>query len=316
MTQCLVVMYHYVRDRSAGPESEIRGLDVATFERQLDHLQEALAPIDWPMLVAMQTGRVKLDEPTFLLTFDDGLSDHADVVAPILEARGLRGVFFVSTGMLVDRVMAAAHMVHLLLCRLETSDLMAAIRERVREAGIDPSDVEQRDGGVGRGAYAYESADRAVLKQLLTFGLPIGLRNEIVSSLFAEHVGDPAEFASRWYMDWESIATMTVAGHTIGGHGHVHEPLLRLSPTEQSRDMSHCASVLREGLGPGIRPFSYPFGSVDSELARRCGACGFVNGFTTVRGWVGHRDGAHQLCRVDTIHVDSFLEKELACLRP
>ncbi len=315
MSQCLVVMYHYVRDRHNGPESAIRGLDVATFEQQLDILCDTLKPIDWSTLVAWQTGRVSIDAPTFLLTFDDGLSDHAEVVAPVLEERGLRGVFFVSTAMLVDRVMATAHQIHLLLCHMDAEDLSTQVRQRAIDAGVNQEELLAADDDAHRRAYAYESADRAALKRLLTYGLPIELRNDIVASLFAENVGDSADYAARWYMNWEAIATMRRDGHTIGGHGHVHEPLLRLSPEDQQRDMARCVAVLRDGLGPGVRPFSYPFGSVDWDLARRCGACGFVNGFTTVRGWVGQRDHAHQLSRVDTIHVDSFLEKELACLR-
>lgn len=314
MSRCLAVMYHYVRDRANGAESAIRGLDVATFERQLDLLQETLTPIDWPTLVAWQTGRVRLDQPTFLLTFDDGLADHAEVVAPILESRGLRGVFFVSTGMLINRVMATAHIVHLLLCYVPVDVLISAVRTRAVEAGVNLSDIASDDSGLKQ-AYSYETEDRATLKRLLTFGLPIALRDEIVASLFSEHVGDASTVASRWYMDWEAIAKLTQSGHTIGGHGHVHEPLMRLTEHEQLRDMKQCNAILREGLGPGVRPFSYPFGSVDSNIARRCGECGFVNGFTTVRGWIEASEDAHRLSRVDTIHVDSFLEKELACLR-
>ncbi len=315
MSRCLAVMYHYVRDRGKSPESGIRGLDVGTFERQLDVLQGAMTPIDWPALVAWRTGRVRVDEPTFLLTFDDGLSDHAEVVAPILESRGLRGVFFVGTGTLTGRVPATAHMVHLLLCHVAVDELMAAVRARAIEAGVELAGATKSDGGVAKKIYAYETPERAELKWFLTYGLPIGLRDEIVGSLFAERVGDVGEFASRWYMNWESVSHLECSGHTIGGHGHVHEPLMRLTEVEQSRDMGRCAAVLREGLGPGVRPFSYPFGSVDGKIARRCGDCGFVNGFTTQRGWIEASGDAHRLSRVDTIHVDSFLEKELACLR-
>lgn len=45
----------------------------------------------------------------FILTFDDATADHAKVAAPLLEARGLRGVFFIPTAKLdqPDRMTSA-----------------------------------------------------------------------------------------------------------------------------------------------------------------------------------------------------------------
>ncbi|MFQ5590589.1 MAG: hypothetical protein ACE5HE_05455, partial [Phycisphaerae bacterium] len=89
--QCLVVMYHYVHDPESSKCANVAGLTVSAFAAQLDELTRTLSPTDWPSLYACLQGRGSLPRRSFLLTFDDGLADHADVVLPMLEERGLHG---------------------------------------------------------------------------------------------------------------------------------------------------------------------------------------------------------------------------------
>ncbi len=312
--RCLTVMYHYVRDRSGTPESAIRGLDEGSFEKQLDLLCDRLTPIDWPALLAWRAGRRTIPEKSVLLTFDDGLLDHAGVVFPILEKRGLRAVFFVQTAALVDGRMDASHQIHLLMCRLGVDGLASAVTGWLTQEEPRWQTRYPVDHVAAERVYHYEAPECAGLKHLLTNVLPIGLRDRLLGELFSRHVGDPREYAARWYLGFDQLSAMQGAGHTIGGHGHTHEPFGRLSPTEQARDMAMCSTVLSERLGNSARPMSYPYGVCDDDIARRCAFSGFVNGFTTEQGWISAFDDAHRLRRVDTINVDAFLEREFTCV--
>ena len=53
-----------------------------------------------------------------LLTFDDGLRDHAEFVLPALQARGLFGLFYVCSGPAMAGRILDVHKVHLALGRL------------------------------------------------------------------------------------------------------------------------------------------------------------------------------------------------------
>ncbi len=164
--------------------------------------------------------------------------------------------------------------------------------------------------------YHYETPDRARVNYLLAYVLPFELRDRMVDALFRRHVGDPEAFARKWYLNLGQIRMLEATGHTIGGHGFAHVPLLRLSPAEQAIELSPSAAVIRDALGPRPRPFSYPFGSVDEAVARQCADAGFVHGFTTVPGWVRVGDHHHLLGRVDTIAVERFLERQELCALP
>jgi peptidoglycan/xylan/chitin deacetylase (PgdA/CDA1 family) len=311
--RCLTVMYHYVRDRADTAESGIMGLNVADFESQLDNLCSSMRPIDWPTFTAWRAGHETLDEDAFLLTFDDGLSDHAEIVAPILESRGLRGVFFVQTGVLAGGVMDVAHSIHLLLCRMGTKALHRAATDWLRANLHDEQNWANDQDAAARAVYHYETQERANLKFLLTDRLPLDVREAMVSELFARVVGSSAACARHWYMGWEALGQLQSSGHTIGGHGHRHVPYVRIGGNDRFRDMQRCATVLAEGLGETDRPFSYPYGSFDDDVARRCASAGFVNGFTTQPNNIGVDTDAYRLGRVDTIYVDAQLERDFAC---
>lgn len=320
-TTVMVVMYHYVRDDeslprpgSPGPHNGIRGLSTREFTAQIDRLCREMEPTDWPAVFSWLSGRGQLPARSFLLTFDDGLADHAEAAASILESRGLRGVFFVPGAVLAAHRMLSAHALHLLVSTLGDDNLITDLLEWLEQT--DPQtdwsaqfQAGTHDAGVAR-VYDYESPRRARLKFFVNMELPIPLRVAAIESLFERHIGSSSRWARHWYLGWNDLVRMQAAGHTIGGHGFSHEPYGRLTPGEIRQDVSRCSIVLRDGLGPDLRPFSYPFGSTSGPVFDACREAGFVHAFTTQRQWLSR--GAHpmQLPRFDTIYVESALSRE------
>jgi len=320
-------MYHYVHDRDPPMSEGVRGLTVAEFTAQINRLCRELEPIDWPRFHAWtrreqgrrgdQRGNASEPGPRyFLLTFDDGLADHANIVAPLLEARGLHGVFFIPGVVLTEHRMLPAHAIHLLLSTIGPTRLERELMKYIDVRHPDSDWLRRLNEREAVRMYHYEPPDRARLKFLLTMTLPIDVRNRAVEELFERHVGSSRRWAKEWYVSWDQLAAMGEAGHTIGGHGFAHEPLLRWTEPERCKDLRRAAAVLREGLGSDLRPFSYPYGSVNEGVAKDCRLAGFAQAFTTRRDWARQNDEAMLLPRVDTIDVDTFLRKETLCIVP
>ncbi len=312
-TRVLTVMYHYVRDRAGTDDAGIRGLDAPAFCRQLDLLYSQLDPITWPRFRAWRNGQALLPDPCLLLTFDDGLADHAEVVAPILESRGLRGLFFVPGRVLAGGWLDPAHQVHLLQARLGDERFAEAVQAWLRQHAADECGPHAIDEAAAQRVYHYETPERARIKYLLTYALPLLVRARLVDDLCCRHVGEPAELARQWYLSADQVRALDAAGHTVGGHGMFHLPLLRLAPMEQELELRRSAAALDDLLGPGPRPFSYPLGSVDAGVARRCAAAGFVHAFTTCPEWIGRGADDHLLGRADTIEVEELLARSELC---
>lgn len=320
--RCLVVMYHYVHDTDPLPRSAslatpkgIHGLTSEKFETQLDRLCRTLEPIDWPHLYAWTQGRANLPDRCFLLTFDDGLADHARTVAPILKARGLRGVFFVPGAILVAQRLLTVHAVHLLLSILDERTLERELVDRLES--LDRRDLwDALDDSAAASLYHYETPGRARIKFFVNVLLPPDMRDSIIHPLFERHIGSLSRWAGHWYLGWDDLIELQAVGHTIGGHGYAHEPYSTMTPEARGRDLRRCAAVLRNGLGPDVRPLSFPLGRFDHDICAACRGAGFAHAFTTQPAWLTAGSDVLRLPRLDTIAVDAALDAEASpCLR-
>lgn len=314
-SRCLVVMYHYVHDRFNGADRVhptgrgVRSISIADFESQLDCLSRRLEPTDWTQLDEHLEGRKSLPPQTFLLTFDDGLREHAEIVAPILERRGLRGLFFIPGSTLSGDHMLTAHCIHLLLEELGESRLEATLNESLSDASTANS-LSGEDDAQARRIYHYESPSTARLKYLINMKLPLEVRAAVVIRLFESHLGPQTDWSQRWYMDADLVRALNARGHAIGGHSFAHEPYGRLKESVLASDARQCCSALRSILGPGSRPFAYPFGSVQPAAASCLENAGFSAAFGTTSHWLDPSAARFNLPRVDTIHVGVTLEND------
>ena len=87
------------------------------FEEQLRFFSAHFVSAGLEELVVLQSGRWKEEKPGLILSFDDGLRSHADVVAPILEKYGFNGWFMVPVGFVdapeaEQRRYAGVHHIH------------------------------------------------------------------------------------------------------------------------------------------------------------------------------------------------------------
>lgn len=310
----VAVMYHYVRDRFDGPAARIRGLSRAALAEQLDELCRSLEPMRWEDALRSERLPQGALRRSFLLTFDDGLSDHFDVVAPVLEERGLRGVFFVPARAVAERRMLPAHQLHLLLAQLGAEALQTRVERWLRDRAPDCGDLAPAERVVAATTYGYEAPALAALKYRIHYALPVQLRNRMLDELFAAEFGEDSPWAERWYLTAAQAVELERRGHAVGGHGYSHDPLHRMTPARQRSDIERCAQWLDEVLGHKARPFSYPFGGFDKGVAKCCAELGFAGAFTTQPGWNEAEQLRYEFRRVDTIHLTAFLREEVPCL--
>lgn len=338
---CLVITYYYVRENNTKDDAtrDIRadarkdvervsadlstgssaGPTVRQFAEQLDFLAQRMEPIDWPHFFAWMAGRQSVPRRCFLLTFDDGLVDPMRTALPVLEQRGLRGVFFVPGAVLTSRQLLPTHALNALFGVAKVDVLEHEVLAYVKEHDTTATNWEilleqaapgkpYRDEALLRHVSTTEEWLRCVrLRFLLTAMLPDHLRHGAVRTLFSRHIGSPEQCADRWYLSWEDLVSLEAKGHTIGAHGFGHLPYTQLTGSRCSNDLYEAAAVLRSGLGPDIRPLSYPCGEFDDETCEACRRAGFAQGFTCECGWVERESDPFRLPRVDRLRVPEVL---------
>ena len=262
-TQLHVVMYHYVRDLPNTRFPAIKGMLTRDFEAQVESLAGRYEMATLESALDFLAGSYLPRRDLCLLTFDDGFKDHYTDVLPILAQRGIQGLFFVVTSCVEEHKVLPVHKNHFLMAALGFEEYRDGVLKCLAELSADTStDV---DMATAQRTYRWDTPEVAALKYLLNFRLEEDLRDRLLDMLFAQHLGDEAEFSHQLYLSWEEAREMQSAGQLIGGHTHTHVPLARLDDERQRADLEKCACILRERVSPQtLWPFSYPYGKSDT----------------------------------------------------
>jgi peptidoglycan/xylan/chitin deacetylase (PgdA/CDA1 family) len=281
-----VVMYHYVRDLAASPFPGLKALDLAVFQAQVEALARQYEMANLESALAFLRGDYVPARPQCLLTFDDGLKEHLTVVAPILARLGIAGLFFIPTQAPDGQRVFGVHKNQFLLAALG----IAQYRQRCLEllAQLTPEPLPTVDQERAAATYRWDTPQVAAFKYLLNFALPASLRDQVIDRLFAETLGDEAEFARGLYLDWNEVQALQDLGMIVGGHTHTHQALASLDDQARGRELATCQCLLAEHLRPqDLWPFCYPWGKAhtfnDQSIAQLAGL-GYACSFTSEAG--------------------------------
>jgi len=305
----LLVNYHYVRDPAAYRHPGIHPLAPEAFAAQVDRLLDRLHPATPAEVEAFAAGR-PLPRPAFFLTFDDGLIEHGGIVPEILEARGLRGAFFVCSRPLEEGRAVGVHRTHWLRATAEPArfreELLARLPAEWRRLE-DDAETRRASAEVNR----YDPPEIARLKYLMNFRLPYDVLDAATADMLAERGVAEADFCREMYLDAAAVARLAAAGHVVGSHGHTHRPLSRLSPEERRADLARNLACLGRLSGRPVEWLSYPWGndwSIPDDAAELCRDLGFRLAITLKRAWNRGGEAACLLNRVNTNEVDALIE--------
>jgi peptidoglycan/xylan/chitin deacetylase (PgdA/CDA1 family) len=271
---CILVLgYHRISD--VGENSLYHPIDSASpavFEAQVRFLRDRFhlpASETWPDLLA---GRVALQEPTAILTFDDGYRDNFDRALPILEALGVPAGFFLATDFLesprlfwwdhVASVVKQTHVPRLVLDAPEPLDLDLHRTER--------SQV------LARVIAAFWRAERpddpSVLEHL---------------AQRAEVAIDATALAAGLFLTWDEVRALAAAGMGIGSHTHTHRSLGHLPEEDQRRELAESRQILERHLGRAVTTLAYPYGGagdISDQTKRLAREAGYEVAFALRRG--------------------------------
>jgi peptidoglycan/xylan/chitin deacetylase (PgdA/CDA1 family) len=249
------VMYHYVRP---GGEDlpHFAYLSLTDFQRQLDDFARNYGFVGRDAFVRWVNGDQAPDG--VLLTFDDGLREHAEFVLPALLSRGLFGIFYVPSGPATTGRILDVHKVHLALGRLGSTAALAWLQAHAPEHLLT-----EAESGSAISHYGHQSSDETTkyLKWLFNWGLSAAERQAVLDGLF-EHAfaGTPPRWQD-FYLDEGALRDLSDAGMGVGAHGHSHAVSARLSPERQQEEVAlSCTFVERNG-GSRQWGYCYPYGS-------------------------------------------------------
>ncbi len=237
---------HIVADTPNPLTAEIyRAPTIAEFRQSLDFLQERFEFVSLPEVVAhFRDGAPLPDYPAFL-SFDDGLRETADVIAPILKARGIPATFFATARAMDNRYLFYGH---------RRSYLLTSIRI----SGISP-------------------ASRGAIGAVLGLSGPEPSAESICQALrrFSVHLPDDCarvdECATAMKVDWQDVLNaerpfltaqqaraLQSDGFSLGAHGTDHTKFAHLDDTDRRRDLRRSLDFMADTFGLDDIAFAFP----------------------------------------------------------
>jgi len=240
------VFGHIVSDARNPFTAEIyQAPTVPEFRQALDFLQENFEFVTLADVVAHFRDGLPLPDYPVFLSFDDGLRETADIIAPILKARAIPATFFITARALGNRYLFYGH---------RRSYLLTSIRT----AGIAP-------------------ASRGPIGALLALSEPEPSEETICQALrrLSVHLPDDCvrmdECADALGVNWPEVLdaerpfltegrgkALLSDGFSLGAHGIDHTKFAHLGETDRRRDLRRSLDFMAEAFGLDDIAFAFP----------------------------------------------------------
>jgi peptidoglycan/xylan/chitin deacetylase (PgdA/CDA1 family) len=204
------------------------------FKADLDFLLQHFAPLGVKDFMELSRADSAPPKPSFLLSFDDGLSEFYDVIAPILLQKGVPAICFLNSAFIDNRD---------LFYRYKASLLVDAIMR-------SPALVEQiipLTGSIGdmkKHILSISYSERAQLDQIA----------EAIGSSFANYLSE-----QKPYLTSEQIVELKNKGFYFGAHSVDHPEYQYLNLEEQIRQTKESVEYVCNTFSLDYKLFSFPF---------------------------------------------------------
>lgn len=238
--------YHMVSDEAIAHVSHLyRYRSAGEFTADVEFFCRHYRPIALEEFLAAVRANGRPPARSFLLTFDDGFREMHDVVAPILKAKGVPAVFFLTSASVDNRALIFHQKISLLIAALRapgaTAAMGAQVSRRLAEAGMVGDDAVSQLKGV-------DYAHRAVLDAC----------GEICDVDFARYLAEQQP-----YLTSEQVRGLLADGFAVGAHSVDHPRYGDLPLAEQLTQTRDSMRFLQERFGPQPRAFAFPHHDTD-----------------------------------------------------
>lgn len=232
-------VYHLISDENP---AHIRHLypvrRLATFEKDLDFILKYWDPVDVHQVQEHVLGDRPLDRNRVLFSFDDGLREFHDVIAPIFRKKGIPAICFLNSDFIDNRRLFFRYKVSLLIDLLLTN-----------ETAIDKSRMFFEE---------YQLAGHDLASQLRSIQYD---KQHLVDELAALVGYDFDHYLQHQspYLTSAQIKALIDQGFHFGSHSIDHPEYRWISEAEQLRQTQDSTKQVCDAFKLDYRHFAFPF---------------------------------------------------------
>jgi peptidoglycan/xylan/chitin deacetylase (PgdA/CDA1 family) len=296
--------YHMVSDVQVPHVRHYDFLATDEFERDLQDLERRFTYISYEQLVERRSKQEYGPSNSLCLTFDDGFSECASLVRPILLHHGASCIFFVITDLIDNRAVFLETKASLCVdavLRSPIDEVEAISRDLDLEGQLSTAEMTYRDNVPPQMAKKWQKFEPR-LRPLLVWLLTIRPTDApLLEELCLRLKIDAGEYVEtvRPYLSTDQILQLRSDGFAIGAHSCSHRLLQQLPLAEAEREIVESCRVIHELTGQPSVPFAFPYfgGNLDrSWLAKLREQHPFIGLFFDTQGL--RRDAEFMVQRV------------------
>ncbi|RPD38140.1 polysaccharide deacetylase family protein [Chitinophaga barathri] len=240
--QRLLLPYHHLVSDVDVPHIKhlypYKGL--AAFKKDLDYLRKYFKPVTLQDVIGNIRRQTPLPEHSFLLTFDDGLREVHETIAPLLYREGIPAVFFLNSAFVDNKTLFYKFGVSLLTEALLTKQYSAATLKALGETlAVPAAGKQQLIDAIKSITYANRAMVRAAAAVL-----EISLEEYLAEK--------------RPFMTSEEISGLAGQGFALGGHSVDHPYYTGLTLEEMIRQTVESVDFVTERFRLDYRAFAFP----------------------------------------------------------
>lgn len=257
----IILYYHVVNDEDVPHISNLYNYKrIRQFRDDLEFLLKHYSPIELSDVIHRVKGKINLPRNRFLLTFDDGLREIYDIIAPILLDKGIPATFFISSAFLDNRDLCYQHKASLLIEKIRKGISLATegkIKEILVKMGLSFSQLSE---GILKVDYRRKEALDRIAEVLL-----VDFRNYLNEK--------------QPYLTFAQAKELIEQGFTIGTHSVDHPYYSALSLAEQLEQTIVSVKHIREKFGLKYGAFAFPHNDtgVSQEFFKKVQEIGLVD---------------------------------------
>ena len=239
---------------------------VNQFKADLDYFLANYQPISLTDVIAVNQGKNILTKPSFHLTFDDGLSNFYDVIAPILKEKNIPATVFLNSSFVDNKDLFYRYKMSLLLEHFTTIDtekevlfdFMNEIKQRNTKKEAWKDDVKFDKKIVSKSEFKIADG--------LHFLKEINYFNRTYLDQLSEKSGFSfSNFLAteKPYLTLAQIKELQQQGFTFGAHSVDHPMYNDIYPPEQIAQTLDSLKWLNKNIQPKHKAFAFPFHDID-----------------------------------------------------
>jgi peptidoglycan/xylan/chitin deacetylase (PgdA/CDA1 family) len=220
--------YHVVSNEKLPHIVNYNYRNISQFEKELDFYLKYFKPVSLAELITIKDSGKKI----FHLSFDDGLKECAEIIAPVLLQKGIPATFFVNTGFVDNQRLFHKYKASLILNRLtETSS--PKVEQILKEKNLQGKEILKA----------------SILQENIL---------DEVAGILGIDFNDFLK-TQKPYLTTQQILKLKSDGFSIGAHSFSHPEFYKISEEEQLDEVKKSMNWLIEEINPEIKAFSFPF---------------------------------------------------------